>query len=229
MQLQTSVNNLLRGNAGINTLAGGGAGNDLLEGGAGADIIAFNRGDGTDTVAPSTTQDNTVSLGGGITYADLYFQKSGSNLILKTAGSASTEGLTFANWYTATANHSVLNLQVVVQASTDFNAASTDPTRNKKVAEFNFAALANQFDSALAATPALTPWALTNALASFHLSGSDSGAVGGELAYQYGLSGNLANVGTLGAQNVLGDVQFGSAIQSLQTLPNMQNGIARLS
>ena len=68
-----------------------------------------------DTVAPSTTQDNTVSLGGGITYADLYFQKSGSNLILKTAGSASSEGLTFANWYTATANHSVLNLQVAAK------------------------------------------------------------------------------------------------------------------
>ena len=97
------------------------------------------------------------------------------------------------------------------------------------MAEFNFGALANQFDAAQAANPALTTWALANALASFHLSGSDSAAVGGDLAYQYGVFGNLANVGTLGAQNVLGDAQFGSGVQALQTLPNMQNGIARLS
>ena len=159
----------------------------------------------------------------------MYFQKSGNDLILKTAGSTSTEGITLTNWYGAVANHSVLNLQVVVQASADFNAASANPTLNKKVAEFDFGALVNQFDAALAANPALTTWALTNSLASFHLSGSDTGAMGGDLAYQYGMFGNLANVGMVGAQNVLADAQFGSGVQSLQALPTMQSGVARLS
>ena len=229
--------NYLNGQAGADTLIGGGgneifiggAGNDTISTGAGADIIAFNRGDGSDTVAPSNNQNNTVSLGGGITYANLFFQKSGNNLMLKTAGSAASEGLTFANWYSSPATHSMLNLQMVAEASADFDASSANPLRNKKVAEFNFAALANQFDAARAATPGLSAWALSNGLAAFHLSGSDSAALGGDLAYQYGLYGSLANAGTLGAQNVLGDAQFGSGVQALQALPSLQEGIARLS
>ena len=230
-------NNYLNGQAGADALIGGGGneifiggtGNDAIITGSGADIIAFNRGDGSDTVAPSINQNNTVSLGGGITYANLFFQKSGNNLILKTAGSAASESLTFANWYASTTTHSMLNLQIVAEASADFDASSANPLRNKKVAEFNFGALANQFDAARAATPGLSAWALSNGLAAFHLSGSDSAALGGDLAYQYGLYGSLANVGTLGAQNVLGDAQFGSGLQALQAQPNLQAGIARLS
>ena len=71
--------------------------------------------------------------------------------------------------------------------------------------------------------------ALTNALAAFHLSGSNSAAIGGDLAYQYGLFGNNTNAGTLGAQNVLGNAQFGSAVQTLQTWPGLQDGLVRLS
>jgi Ca2+-binding RTX toxin-like protein len=233
----TGGTNLFNGQGGADTLNGntgnelliGGAGNDTVNTGAGADIIAFNRGDGADTVAVSTVKDNSLSLGGGIAYADLFFQKSGNNLILKTAGSAGTEQVTFTNWYAATANHSVLNLQMVVEASADFDAGSPDALRNKKVAEFNFDGLVNAFDAARAADPLLTNWALTNALVSFHLSGSDTVALGGDLAYQHGRFGNLANVGTVGAQNVMGSAQFGSATQTFQSLSSLQEGITRLS
>ena len=118
---------------------------------------------------------------------------------------------------------------MIEEASADFDANSPDPLLNKKVAEFNFSGLVNQFDAALVANPTLTTWALTNALASFHLSGSDSGALGGDLAYQYGRFGNLANVGTIGAQNVLADAQFGSGIQAFQTLAGLGEGITKLS
>ena len=229
--------NYLNGFGGADSLTGGsgsdiligGTGNDAINTGNGADIIAFNRGDGSDTVAVSTTQDNSVSLGGGIRYADLYFQRSANNLVLKTAGAAGAEGLTFSNWYQAGANRSVLNLQVITQASADFNAASSDPTRNKKVEEFNFAGLVTQFDAARAANPGITHWALANALASFHLGGYDSEALGGDLAYQYGLNGNLAAVGTTGAQNVLADAQLGVAREVFQTPANLQSGVLRLS
>jgi Lipase (class 3) len=40
--------------------------------------------DGQDTVAASPTKDNTLSIGGGAHYADLLFQKSGNDLILKS-------------------------------------------------------------------------------------------------------------------------------------------------
>jgi Ca2+-binding RTX toxin-like protein len=221
-------NDTLTGNSG-NELFIGGAGNDTINTGAGADILAFNRGDGSDTAAVSTVKDNSVSLGGGIAYADLFFEKSGNNLVMKTAGAASTEGITFTNWYAASANRSVLNMQMIVEASADFDAGSADALRNKKVAEFNFDGLVGAFDAARAANPALTSWALTDALVSFHLGGSDTAALGGDLAYQQGRFGNLANVGTVGAQNVLGGSGFGSATQTFQPLSSLQEGLARLS
>ena len=72
---------LLGGGAGTDTLSGGasndlligGTGNDALTTGNGADIIVFNKGDGKDTVAASSSGDNTLSLGGGANYADLLF------------------------------------------------------------------------------------------------------------------------------------------------------------
>jgi Ca2+-binding RTX toxin-like protein len=233
----TAGTNLLNGQGGADTLNGntsnelliGGAGNDTVNTSSGADIIGFNRGDGADTVAVSTAKDNSLSLGGGIRYADLLFQISGNNLILKTAGSAGTEQLTFTNWYSATANRSVLNMQVVAEAMADFDAASSDPLLNKKIERFNFDGLVGQFDAARVANPGLTSWALTNALTSFYLGGSDTAALGGDLAYQYGRFGNLANVGTVGAQNVLGASSFGSATQTFQALPVLQDGVTRLS
>ena len=233
----TGGKNLLNGQGGTDTLNGntgnelliGGAGNDTVNTNSGADIIAFNRGDGADTVAVSTAKDNSLSLGGGIAYADLFFQKSGTNLVLKTAGSAGAEQLTFTNWYSAAANRSVLTLQMIVEASADFDAGSADPLKNKKVARFNFDNLVSQFDAALVVNPGLTSWALTNALSTFHLGGSDTQALGGDLTYRYGLQGNLAAVGSTGAQNVLGDAQFGSGIQTFQTQTALESGMMRLT
>jgi Ca2+-binding RTX toxin-like protein len=212
-----------------NELFIGGAGNDTINAGAGADMIVFNRGDGTDTVAVSTAKDNSVSLGGGITYADLYFEKSGNNLILKTAGASATEGLSFTNWYAATANRSVLNLQMLVEASADFDASSTDPLVNKKVARFDFDALAGQFDAARAADPLLTTWALNNALASYQFAGSDDAALGGDLAYYYGLNGNLTGMNTSAAQDVVGAAAFGTSAQMLRPFTGISGGPTTLS
>jgi Ca2+-binding RTX toxin-like protein len=221
-------NDSMTGNTG-NELFIGGAGNDTLNTGAGADVIAFNRGEGTDTVAVSTAKDNSVSLGGGIAYADLFFQKSGNNLVLKSAGAASAEGITFTDWYAAAANRSVLNMQIVVEASADFDAGSADPLRNRKVAEFNFDGLVAAFDAARAANPTLTSWALTNALTQFQLAGSDTAALGGDLAYYYGLNGTLAGVGFNKAQDVLTGTGFGTQAQTLRPLASLQDGVTPLS
>ena len=58
---------------------------------------------------------------------------------------------------------------------------------------------------------------------------SDTAALGGDLAYQYGRYGSLANVGLVGAQNVLGNAQFGVQAQTLQPLAGLQEGVVRLS
>ena len=228
----TAGNNLLDGGAGTDTLTGntgkelfiGGAGNDTITTSTGADIIAFNRGDGQDTVVASTGADNTLSLGGGIGYQNLAMSKSGTNLVLATGNG---DQITMQNWFSSTSNRSVINLQIVLDNMT-YNPNSLDTLVNRQVQKFDFAALANGFDQALAANPTLTAWNLTDSMLSAHLAGSDTEALGGDLAYQYNLNGSLSGIGVASAQAVLGDANFGVAPQLLHPLAGLQVGAARL-
>ncbi|MEO8342521.1 MAG: calcium-binding protein, partial [Gallionella sp.] len=223
-------NNLLDGGAGSDTLTGannndlflGGVGSDLINTGSGMDMIAFNTGDGQDTVVASTDTDNTISLGGGIRYSDLSLSKSGNNLVLNIGAA---DSVTLQNWYASPLNHSVLNLQVVVEASLDYNASSADILLNQKIQNFDFNTLVSHFDTALANN---TSWDLMNDLLSVHLAGSDTQAIGGDLAYQYNMSGTLAGIGLASAQAELGNASFGSASQDLQSLASLQVGAVRL-
>jgi VCBS repeat-containing protein len=227
-----SGNSLLDGGAGADTLAGnigndlfiGGAGNDIISTGSGADMIAFNRGDGKDTVLASTGEDNTLSLGGGINYNNLAMKKSGADLILDTGNG---DQITLQDWYSGTANHSIANLQLVLDAGS-YDASSGDPLLNQQVQSFDFAALAQAFEQALAAKPNLSAWSVTDALLTAHLGGSDSAALGGDLAYQYNLNNSLAGIGLASAQTVMNDANFGIAPQTLQPLAELQSGSVRL-
>ena len=221
---------LYDGGAGSDTLTGnannelfiGGAGNDILDTGAGADVIAFNAGGGQDTVNASTGADNTLSLGVGIAYGNLTFAKTANDLVL---GTGATDQISFRDWYTGTTNKSVLNLQVIAEAMAGYNPAGGDTLLDNKIETFNFAALATAFDTA----GQVNGWSLTNALLDAHLSGSDSEALGGDLTYQYGMSGSLAGIGLTPAQEGINAPQFGSSAQTLRSLAELQQGAIRLS
>lgn len=223
-------NNLFNGGAGNDTMGGGGGnelfiggkGNDTITTGQGADILAFARGDGQDTVKPDGEVDNVISLGGGIRYTDLTLSKSGTSLVLNVGNN---EKITLANWYGATSNHSVSMLQMIVEASADFDASSANPLLNRKIETFDFAGIVDRYNQA--GSPA--NWAVMNALLDKHLSGSDLEAIGGDLAYRYGLNGSLAGIGLTAAQNLLASSQFGSAAQALQPLAGLQDGLVKLS
>ncbi|MBI3140800.1 MAG: putative Ig domain-containing protein, partial [Rhodocyclales bacterium] len=204
----------------------GGAGKDTITTGAGANIIAFNAGDGHDTVEAPAGAANTVSLGGGIRYADLAFRRSGHDLVLETG---KDDRITFEDWYGSAPRRGVANLQVVAEAMAEFDAGSADPLLGKKVQSFDFQGLVEAFDAQRAARPGVSRWALTEALLEFHLSGSDSEALGGDLAYQYGRNGSLAGTGLGAAQDVLSDPRFGAAPQALRPLSGLQEGMLRLS
>ena len=227
----TGGNNLFSGGVGTDSMTGntgnelfiGGAGNDTITTNTGADIIAFNRGDGQDTINASTGADNTLSIGGGIRYADMTFTR---EPIARHDLRGSSEKITLTNWYASSpANKSVLNLQVIAEAMADFNASSADPLLNRKISNFDFLGLASAFDAAGA--PA--NWALTHALLAEHLSGSDTEALGGDLAYRYGLAGSLANVGFDPVVSILSDPSFGTAAQAFQSQAALEQGIRRLS
>lgn len=229
----TSGNNLLDGGVGTDTITGGvgndfiigGLGNDTITTGAGADVIAFNRGDGMDVVNASTGTDNTVSLGKGIKYADLLLKKNSNDLILVTGAN---EQITFKDWYLNTTNHSVANLQVVIEGTTDYNASSTNQLNNKKIEQFNFNGLVGAFDQARAVNSSLTSWALSSVLTTFYLGGSDTSAIGGDLAYQYAKNGNLSTISMTPADALLSSTSFGAAALGLQSTAALQDLSPRL-
>ena len=227
-------NNLLDGGAGLDTLTGGaahdvlvgGTGADTLTTGGGADVIAYDKGDGADVVNASIGTDDTLSLGGGLAYGSLALRKSGLDLILDATGG---DQITFKNWYQVGVNNkSILNLQVVTDAMAAFNPSGGDPLLNRKVVNFNFGGLVSRFDASLAANPTLTSWNLTNALATCYLTGSDSAAIGGDFAYDYGHRHALSGIGAAPGQNVLAGAGLGSAAQTLQTAATLYSGNVRL-
>lgn len=229
----TAGNNLFNGGAGNDIITGGsgnefiagGTGNDTITTGIGADVIAFNRGDGVDVVNANTGKDNTVSLGNGVKYADLLFKKSSNDLILVTGAS---DQITFKDWYLDINNHSVAKLQVAIEGSTDYNAASANKTNNKKVEQFDFDGLAFAFDRVRATDPSMTSWALSPWLLNFYLNSSDTAAIGGDLAYQYAKNGSLSNISMTPAQALLASAQFGTANQNLQATSALQDLSPRL-
>jgi Ca2+-binding RTX toxin-like protein len=216
-------NDVLDGGDGNDLLAGG-AGNDTINTGAGSNIIAYNAGGGIDTVYAAAGASNTLSFGGGIGYDDLSLSKDGNDLIVSVGPDGQ---VVFKDWYAG--SNGALNLQIIHDASDEFDANSTDPLYNKKVQTFDFAGLVAEFDDALAQSPGLTSWAVTNALLEFHLSGSDDAAIGGDLAYWYGKNAGFTGIGLQSAQAVLGAPGFGSDAQTLQPFSGLQEGFVKLA
>lgn len=188
-------NDLLFGNSGEDILDGGhgndlligGHGNDIIIAAGGADVIAFNRGDGADIVRlDKPSPGTTVSLGNGIAYADLFFEKSADHLILNLG---MHDSMTFQNWYSDRGH--IDTLQIVRDGSSDDDATSPSGLHNQKITQFDFSALVTQFDAALAGVPGASRWSLSSGLLQAHLGGSDSEAIGGERVSRYGRGGQV--------------------------------------
>lgn len=226
----TSGNGLLDGGRGNDTLTEGsgnsmlvgGKGNDHLYLGGGYDIIAFNRGDGRDVVSSGKGGTATLSLGGGIRYEDLSLRRSGKDLILETGRN---DRITFAKWYEGTKYQAVSSLQVVGEVITGL-----DPTGHRpQIQTYNFTDIVSEFDAARSHNPGLSKWALTNALTQFHLgSSSDTKALGGDLAYHYGVNGTLAGIAVNAAQETVGSSHFGKEAQTLGQ-SGLKDGLVKLS
>ncbi len=227
----TSGNNLLDGADGTDGLNGGtgrefvagGAGTDTLKLGGGADIVGFNRGHGADSVTAPTSgaglneTNDTVSVG-GVRYADLRLARSGNDLFIKIAGS--TDSLKFTGWYAASGNRTTTTLQLVVDSTADYNAGSADQLVNRRVVRLNFTTLVNAFNTVYAGNPSIGDWAIPSAtLTSAYVAGSDTQALGGDLAYRYGRDGNFSALDFATATAVLGNANFATAAQSFNADP----------
>lgn len=200
-----------------NTFIAGGEDNDVIVTGAGSHVVAFNRGDGLDTIEAAAGAANTLSLGGGIQYSNLKFAQSGNDLILEVGR---RDAVTFKDWYVDAANQSFVTLQVVNRGGSDEgeNHRSRDPLRDQQIEEFDFGRLVAAFDQARAANPSLASWNLMNGMLDAHLGGSDTAALGGDMAYQYGIRGELSRLDIAAVQASLVDPQFGKEAQAVHSL-----------
>lgn len=176
----------------------GGRGDDLLRLGGGRDVIAFHKGDGRDRIE-GERQEGVLVLG-GVRYEDLLFRKSGNDLVLQTGGH---DQLVFDDWYRG--KQSVATLEVIGAPSADHD-----------VEVFDFRALVQAFDEARTAKRNMKSWALMNELLDAHLASADDLALGGDLAYQYGMTGSLAGMGWSSARDTVAAPRFGAEMQALQ-------------
>ena len=218
-----SGNDLLVGGSG-NAMFVGGRGNDTIRLGGGSDFILYNAGDGRDTVQ-SDGGSSTLSLGGSLRISDLAFRRSGQDLVLETGSGGQ---ITFEDWYRGRQYRSVSTLQLITDGGMSGGASTL---RDDGVELLNFAGLVDAFDAARRRNPGLSRWALTNGLTSFRLDAmsGDDAAMGGDLAYQYGVKGSLAGITVSAAQEVIGSSDFGSDTQQLRPLNLHQEGLVKLS
>jgi|GEM_PF-2231103 len=199
----------------------GGKGNDTIDPGQGMNVFAFNRGDGADIYKNNKVNGNTISLGNGIKYADLSLSKSGMDLVLKLGQG---DSITLKDWYANQGLRGVDRLQFITEGG-DYDAASTDKTKNSKVEVFDFTKLVQKFDASLAATPGLNQWAVMTSMLDAHLYGSNTVAIGGDLSYQYGLNGNLTGIGLGVVQTSLAAGDFNNNKgQALHNRPQLETG-----
>jgi Ca2+-binding RTX toxin-like protein len=103
------LDNVLRGNGVDNALVGGG-GNDRLDGSGGADLLVGGVGDDTYDLGRGSGADLVVEWGGStndvaqfgsrIAPEQLWFSRSGSNLVVQVIGTS--DSMTVRNWYGST-------------------------------------------------------------------------------------------------------------------------------
>jgi hypothetical protein len=81
----------------------------------------------------------------------------------------------------------------------DYLASSSDRLLNKQVVSFNFEGLVNRFDQWRGANPGQAEWAPAAELDAFYVAGSNTAAIGGDLAWRYATTGSYGDIDARGA------------------------------
>jgi Ca2+-binding RTX toxin-like protein len=155
---------------------------------------------------------------GGTAYTDLSASQVANDLVLKTGQG---DEITFQDWYAAPVSRPVVNLPGMADAMDAFPAGGDKVLLGPSAEDFTSGSLVEAPDAEHTAIPVLTAWAVSDALTTFQLAGSD-GAIGGDLAYDYGRNGTLVGVGLASPQAAFGDAGLGGQLQPPGGLASLQ-------
>ncbi len=166
----------------------GGLGDDFIDGRGPGSVVAFNPGDGNDFLYAAHAL--TLSIGGGITAADLSLTQEDAYLRLSIA---SGESILFSREFEEDPQAwPEITLQLFASVHT-----------------FDFSAVIDEFYEALASDPELGTFGLDGVLQAHETRLSDTAALGGALAWRYANAGTLDGLGTDDIRGVLGGESFG--------------------
>src|SRR5262249_40530644 len=158
---------------------------------------------------------NTLSLGGDIGCDELALSKNGNDLVLQFC---ERDSVTLKDWYTDSSYQTLFKLQLMIDTIGGFVPKSGDPLHSQRIQTFDFLVLVNKFDRARATNANLDQWLMMDGLLDAHLAASDTEAIGGDLAYYYGLNDALTGIGLASAQRVISAPGFGRDAQFLHPL-----------
>ena len=134
-------------------------------------------------------------------------------------------------------NRTIDRLELAIDSSpdtaTDYNPASSNAMNNMRVESFDFEGLVNRFGNEQYGYGCNPPaniqaWALSSALTSFYLGGSNSMVMGGDVSDYYAHQGTLSGLSLPTAQTVLASASLGSSQQAITGLTAQTSGAVRL-
>jgi hypothetical protein len=185
------------------------SGNDVIDLRNGNNVVAYDIGDGRDTIISSSSVSNTLSLGGGITYDALEFSKSADDLVLDFWGNK--DAVVFKDWYKDGAVPSFSKLQIVLDQT---DSVASDPLQSQKFQIFDFIGLVQKFDQLRASNPSLANWHPEASLPEYSLSSNSTECLGGQLATDYANQYNI-NIDLIGIPSLLEDPNFAKMAQAV--------------
>lgn len=230
-------NNLLVAKDGVDRLMFAQTGNNIIIGGKGNDdifpdayiqgvglplpvgrnVMLYNAGDGADFYISESNyaSTNDVVSVGMANLSQLGFTGGAERAFLQIS-----RGLVpGAEYDSATPRLNETKYLQVIVSSRDYKPSSTDPLFNRKVVVFDFEGLARDY---LATMNSGGRWNMLNGLRDRIVWGSDTEALGGAIAFEYGTKGHIDLVDLDTRRSILNDPDLGAAGQPISGFASAQ-------
>ena len=197
----------LTGDGAANFIAGS-SGNDLIELGAANNVVAYNIGDGRDTVLASSGGINVLSIGGIISYKNINLSHVDDDLIVSFY--SDSQAVVLKDWCKNGSSPMFPKLQLILDRP---DASSSDPLVSQKFHEIDFVALVEKFNQIKASDPTIATWDASGTLSAYTLYNGNNACFGGTLAAEYAKTYGL-DVSLVGVLPVVTDTGFAQTMQN---------------